>query len=183
MKSASMLNYFNELEEQRNKLFPKLNELSMEQLWRSPREGKWTIGETIYHLYLMIRLVRVAAQIFIPLTSLYAHLVKNKRYNKDIVDIYSEYQKEKKRQMKAPSILNPPRKIVHSLNFEQLNQLLANETEKLLEIVNNIDEEIAGHIHFFDPIARNPNLIQSIKLLVIHEYHHFKIIEKDRVLL
>lgn len=41
------------------------------------------------------------------------------------------------------------------------------------ELVKNIEEDIAGHIVFPDPIAHYPNLIQSIQLLAIHEKHHF----------
>lgn len=53
-----------------------------------------------------------------------------------------------------------------------------NETLALQWLVKNIEEDIAGHIRFPDPIAHYPNLIQAIQLLAIHEQHHFKIMEK-----
>jgi hypothetical protein len=60
-----------------------------------------------------------------------------------------------------------------------LNQLLVKETLKISTMVANIEEDIAGHIVFLDPVANNPNLIQAIQLLAIHEAHHIRIIHDN----
>lgn len=65
------------------------------------------------------------------------------------------------------------------MNAKELEQLLLNETNELQALVKNIEEDIAGHIVFFDPIAHYPNLIQAIQLLAIHEKHHFIIMENN----
>ena len=65
------------------------------------------------------------------------------------------------------------------MNGKELEQLLVNETNAIKVCVQNIEENIAGHIVFLDPIANYPNLIQSIQLLAIHEKHHFLIIENS----
>lgn len=65
------------------------------------------------------------------------------------------------------------------MNVTQLEQLLTRETDEIKKLVQNIEENIAGHIVFLDPIAHYPNLIQSIQLLAIHEKHHFMIMETN----
>lgn len=177
MKSRSMKKHFETLEQQRHMLFPVLESLSFNQLWERPKPNKWSIGEAMYHLYLITRMLRVAAQITIPSMKLFAQMRRNKPFETETYDIYKEYQQKNKRGMKAPFILDPPKKIHRSLNFSELINLLHVETNNIARMVENIDEDIAGHIIFFDPIAHHPNLIQAVQLLAIHEAHHFRIIE------
>jgi len=73
----------------------------------------------------------------------------------------------------------PPSKKRFTLSSDDIEQLLVNETSAMQELVKNIEEDIAGHIVFPDPIAHYPNLIQSIQLLTIHEKHHFTIIKEQ----
>lgn len=61
----------------------------------------------------------------------------------------------------------------------ELEKLLSRETDEIKKLVQNIEENIAGHIVFLDPIAHYPNLIQSIQLLAIHEKHHFMIMKNN----
>lgn len=61
----------------------------------------------------------------------------------------------------------------------ELEELLSRETDEIKKLVQNIEENIAGHIVFLDPIAHYPNLIQSIELLAIHEKHHFMIMKNN----
>lgn len=65
------------------------------------------------------------------------------------------------------------------MDVKELERLLLNETNEIKALVKNIEEDIAGHIVFLDPIAKYPNLIQAIQLLAIHEKHHFIIIENN----
>ncbi|MEO4053956.1 DinB family protein [Solibacillus sp. CAU 1738] len=179
MKSKSMKNHFITIEEQRKSLFPTLESLSMTKLWGKPEENKWSIGESVYHLFLITKMLRVAAIITIPCTKFYAQMMRNKSFEHSINDIYKDYKEKHGKNMKAPFILNPSKKIYKTMNFVQLNQLLVDETLKLSKIVENIDEDIAGHIIFLDPVANYPNLIQAIQLIAIHEAHHFRIIQRD----
>ncbi|OZI12412.1 hypothetical protein CEW92_06735 [Bacillaceae bacterium SAS-127] len=179
MKSESIEFHFNTLEQQREILFPTVESLTMNQLWERPSDGKWSIGESIYHLYLMMKVLRVAAVITIPCTKLYAKSVRRKLYATSIHDIYQEYGNKRKKSMKAPFVLNPPNNIRLNLTFDDVNALLVNETRRVKKLVEEIDEDIAGHIIFLDPVANYPNLIQAIQLLAIHEAHHFRIMKRD----
>lgn len=174
MKSESMSQHFHILSEQRDLFMPKIQSLSLEKLWYRKEEGKWSIGEHLYHLYLIIRMLKVATKcsyVLIP----YAKMRRKKPFPTEIHDIYIEFQEKKGRGMRAPFILVPPKRIRHAMDAQELIQLLLKETNEMRAAV----EHIEGHIVFLDPIAKYPNLIQSIQLLVIHERHHFRIIENS----
>ncbi|PGK38934.1 hypothetical protein CN907_13830 [Bacillus anthracis] len=178
MKSQNISKHFQTLHVQRNEFLPHLHSLSQEQLWYRKEDKKWSIGEHFYHLYLIARMLKVAIKVSLTLFP-YAKLRKNATFATDIHDIYAEYKKKHGKGMKAPWILIPSKKVYHSMNVTELEELLARETDEIKKLVQNIEENIAGHIVFLDPIAHYPNLIQSIQLLAIHEKHHFMIMKNN----
>lgn len=178
MKSKSMAHHFHLLQEQRTHYLPCIHSLSQEQLWHREKEGKWSIGEHFYHLYLILKMLKTATKFSLILTP-YAKMRRNKPFATEINDIYEEYKNKKGRGMRAPGILVPPSKIRFTLSSDEIEQLLVNETSAMQELVKNIEENIAGHIVFPDPLAHYPNLIQSIQLLAIHEKHHFRIMAEQ----
>jgi hypothetical protein len=178
MKSESMSKHFRTLTSQRDQFMLKTQPLTHDILWHRIDDGKWSIGEHLYHLYLILRMVKVATK-FSFLLIPYAKMKRNKPFKTEIYDIYAEFKEKKGRGMKAPRILVPPKRIRYALDWKELEELLLNETSEMKELVKNIEEDIAGHILFLDPIAKYPNLIQAIQLLAIHEKHHFLIIENN----
>jgi hypothetical protein len=104
-----------------------------------------------------------------------AYARKNKPYPTETYNIYAEYNQKKRKPMKAPSVINPPACIEKKWNITEVQWFLEYETEKLYSLVKFIEEDLAGNIYYPDPIAHNPNLIQSIHLLAIHEQHHFEL--------
>ena len=178
MKSESIAKHFHTLHQQRSHFLPKIQSLSQEELWYRNEDGKWSIGEHFYHLYLIARMLKVAIKFSFVLLP-YAKMRRNAPFATEIHDIFAEFKEKKGRGMNAPFILVPPKKIYHSMNGEELERLLVSETNAIQALVKNIEEDIAGHIVFLDPIAKYPNLIQAIQLLAIHEKHHYVIIENS----
>jgi len=178
MKSNSMATHFHTLQEQRVHYLPYIQSLPQNQLWHREVEGKWSIGEHFYHLYLILKMLKTATKCSLLLTP-YAKIRRNKPFATEIHDVYEEFKNKKGRGMRAPAILVPPKKIRFVLNSDEIEQLLITETSAMKELVKDIEENIAGHIVFPDPLAHYPNLIQSIQLLAIHEKHHFRIMEQQ----
>lgn len=83
------------------------------------------------------------------------------------------YPLKKGKGMPAPKILLPPKKICFVLSGCDIEHKLVHETLTLQKLVKDIEEDIAGHIRFPDPVAHYPNLIQAIQLLAIHEQRSF----------
>ncbi|WP_155590019.1 DinB family protein [Lysinibacillus cavernae] len=177
MKSNSMAKHFLTLQEQRTHYLPAIHALSKEELWRRTLEDKWSIGEHFYHLYLIFKMLHKATKYSFFLLPI-AKMRRNKPFATEIHNIFEEYQANKGKGMRAPGILVPPKKIRFALSSHDIEQLLLNETLALQQFVKDIEEDIAGHIIFPDPIANYPNLIQAIQLLAIHERHHFEIVGK-----
>ena len=176
MKSESISKHFHTLNQQRSQFLPKLQSLPQEELWHRNKNGKWSIGEHLYHLYLIAKMLKVAIKFSLTLLP-YAKIRRNAPFATEIHDIYAEYKEKNGKGMKAPWILVPSKKIYYSMDSKELERLLVNETNAIEVCVQNIEENIAGHIVFLYPIAKYPNLIQAIQLLAIHENHHFLIIE------
>ncbi|WP_164219746.1 DinB family protein [Virgibacillus sp. YIM 98842] len=177
LKSEKMDMYFNQLKIQRETFYHDTN-LNFAAGWTRPISGKWSIGETLYHLVLMTRLFRRISNFYIPAMLPVAYARKNKPYPSETYNIYAEYYQKKNRAMKAPSVINPPSGIEKKWNITEVQWFLEYETEKFYSLCKYIDENIAGQIYYPDPIAHNPNLIQSIHLLAIHEQHHFDLTKK-----
>ncbi|MGY0694439.1 DinB family protein [Virgibacillus sp. FSP13] len=177
MKSKQIRLHFQKLEAQRTAFFRDSN-LNFADSWTRPLPEKWSIGETLYHLLLMARLFRRFSLVYIPVMLPLAHLRKKKAYKIEIHDIYQEYRLKKKRAMNAPFLIKPPADLEEKWNVEEIKSFLEQETDRLMDILNNIDQDVAGQIYYPDPIAAYPNLIQCIHLLAIHEQHHFTITKK-----
>jgi len=62
LKSDSMMKHFHTLQEQRAHYMPSIHELSQKELWYRSEEGKWSIGEHFYHLYLILRMLKTATK-------------------------------------------------------------------------------------------------------------------------
>ncbi|CAM3206041.1 DinB family protein [Filibacter tadaridae] len=177
MKSEQMHNYFIKLKQQRD-VFYNDDNLNFENAWKRPMPEKWSIGETLYHLVLMVRVFRGFSRIYVPIMLPLAYVQKKKPYKKEIHDIYQEYRYKKKRSMNAPFLIKPPSGLERKWTFNDIQALLEYETDKLATNLNDIDQDLAGQIYFPDPVAMYPNLIQCVHLLAIHEQHHFNITKK-----
>lgn len=177
MKSKEMATHFQTLSEQRETFIQEADQLT-DELWQRPLPEKWSTGETLYHLYLMLRLFRRFSSGYIKVMQPIAKVRRNRAYPTQIHNIYEEYGKTKNRAMEAPFLIKPKRTIIGAYTLQELLRMLQRETTKLREIVRRLDEDIAGNIYYVDPVAHHPNLIQSIHLLAIHEQHHFDLVKK-----
>ncbi|WP_174616114.1 DinB family protein [Virgibacillus ihumii] len=177
MKSAVLTNYFQRLDQQRT-LFFNSETIDFSRVFIRPFPNKWSVGETLYHLVLMIKFFRRFSQFYIPVTTPVARLRRKKPFKTEIHDIYREHTEKQKGPMDAPKIIVPPPGLAEKYNFEEIKEILVMETVKLRMDVNHIEQDIAGHICYPDPIAYYPNLLQSVQLLAIHEQHHFNLVRK-----
>lgn len=177
MKSKYMKNYFTVIYEQREEFANELKNLENKE-WERPQEDKWSIGETYYHLYLMIKLFRQLNKTFLPIAKPVAKLRSGKSYKLQSEDIFTEYNEKHNKPMKAPFVLMPPKDVKEKISFKWLLSELDIETRYLEKMLSNISDNVAGHIRYPDPIAHYPNLIQCINILGIHEKRHFLLCKK-----
>ncbi|WP_254593544.1 DinB family protein [Terribacillus sp. AE2B 122] len=177
MKSSYMQDHFDTIYLQRKKFDEDIQEYRNKE-WMRPQPDKWSIGETYYHLYLLLNRFRQLNKFYIPVGKPFSKACRRTPYKTEIEDIYKAYREKHGKPMKAPSILLPPKNIERKIQFKQLKQDLHNETFQFKRVVSGIESNIAGNIRYPDPLAHYPNLIQSIHLIGIHEQHHFRLCRK-----
>ncbi len=177
VKSVYMKDHFQKIYKQREAMIEELTHFQSKE-WIRPYEDKWSWGETYYHLYLMIKWFRRVSKVYVPLARPVGTLRKDKPYETCSFDVYARYKEKNKKPMKAPFILIPPEYKKINVSFDWLLEEIEKETKLLESVVSNISDDEAGHIRFLDPLANNPNLIQGIDLLGIHERHHFLLCQK-----
>ncbi|MFD1064776.1 DinB family protein [Oceanobacillus locisalsi] len=131
---------------------------------------KWSVAESIYHCYLLLKLTRLTSVCYLPVARAYMKVCRPtvKRYNVDMSNIYRE------KTMKAPFILKPKMKREYTL--AELRELLEEETEKLKSCVAQLTKEQCYWIRYPDPVPAYPNVVQVVKLLRIHEEHHYTVV-------
>lgn len=177
MLSIYMKNHFKTIYDQRAEFFGKIIN-NKDIVWVRPSKDKWSVGETYYHLYLMVKRIRQLNKIYLPISRKIVERKKNSPFLTYSKDIFTEYKEKKNKNMKAPFMLIPPKGIEDRITFDNLLSAIYKETKYLEKMVSTIEDDVAGHIKYPDPIAHYPNLIQSIHLIAIHEKHHFLICAK-----
>src|SRR5690625_2010808 len=130
MKSEYMKRYFQLIDQQRHVFYYDVLEAELDP-WARPLPNKWSVWETVYHLYLLARLVRRFSAVYLPLMLPYGALRKNRPYQTEIHHIYEDYTRVKNRPMPAPSVLVPPKNVGEQHTFKDIQRLLNFETVKL----------------------------------------------------
>lgn len=159
---------FEEIQTMRNKYFN--TELFKSSIHTRIVPDKWSVAESIYHCYLLLKLTRITSAYYLPIACFYMKFrrPKVKRYIDDMENIY------RKKTMKAPFILKP--KMKKEYRLKELRDLLEEETEKMKTCVSSLTKEQCYWIRYPDPVPKYPNVMQVMKLLKIHEEHHYTVV-------
>lgn len=160
---------FTELEEMRNEYFktPEFNGDIHKRVVRN----KWSIEEVLYHCYLLLKFTRQASEVYLPAGKIAMKLSsgKPKDYNGNMNNIY-----EGPEPMPAPCILIP--KVNNDYSKGELRLMMEDETEKMKKLVGKLSKDEAYWITYPDPVPDYPNTVQTVKLLQIHEAHHYNVL-------
>jgi hypothetical protein len=125
----------------------------------------------------MVRLFRKGTSFYKYIAYPLAYLFKHRQYKTETTDVYAEYIREGKK-MKAPFVIVPEHNKDNPIRFIKLKDNIEDETNQIKSILDKIDEKIAGHIRYPDPVVNYPNLIQSVQIVGFHEINHFNIVHK-----
>lgn len=171
MKSKIIEKYFLVIEQQRQTIFGLLDPLSPEELWQQPSAGRWSCGQWLEHLYRILRVQRLGIRIYIPLAFPFAYLLRKRPYAIQAQDLYSEQPSS----VPGPVFpgLNPKNRAEDPKPLKYLKDNLSRETSALRKSLD-MDENIAGHIRFWDGPYSWINLIQTVQIIGFHEANDFK---------
>lgn len=131
---------------------------------------KWSIAESIYHCYKLLKLTRIALQIYLPISKPIVKILPSVNHNHRMSNIYEG------KTMQAPFVLIPGD--VSHFNKGDFRNMLEKETDLIKSLVRNHTEKEILCIRLPDPVPNFPNILQTIKLIEIHERHHYKIVSE-----
>lgn len=159
---------FSELEDMRNTYFS--SDVFNGDIYQRKEADKWSVGEVIYHCYLLLKLTRIVSEVYLPSARLIRRTagLKPKSYYNEMENIYLGPT------MKAPKILEP--KMKREFSKGELRLMLERETGRLKTLISRQDDKDIYWIRYPDPVPNFPNVIQTVKLIKIHETHHYKIL-------
>lgn len=164
---------FDELEALRNDYF-RTDEFN-DDIYKRAVPDKWSIGEVIYHCYLLLKLTRQLSEVYVPLSRTFMKISHRspEYYDSEMENIYAGET------MKAPDILVPKMKKEYSKG--ELRLMLETETDRLKKCLESLNKDELYWIRYPDPVPGYPNIIQTVKVAKIHEAHHYKIVvERER---
>lgn len=161
-------NIFDELETLRNDYFS--TDAFNRDIYKRTVPDKWSVGEVIYHCYLLLKLTRQLSQVYVPLAGSYMKLLhqRPKYYDGRMENIYAG------KTMQAPAVLIPNMRKEYTKG--ELRLMLEEETDKLKKCLEGLNKDELYWIRYPDPVPGYPNIIQTVKVAKIHEAHHYRIV-------
>ncbi|ACX66761.1 DinB family protein [Paenibacillus sp. Y412MC10] len=146
------------LKETRDELFGILTGLSGDQLNQKDLNS-WSISQVCQHLFKTEELYVVAIKK--GLKSKEDSFIENKSV---------EFLLDRSQKLEAPDIAKPTDEF---LEYEEIIEKLNNSRQKLLELLNTVeDESVLSKRHFMHPVFKEMLLIEWVKSLYLHEQRH-----------
>ena len=147
------------LKETRDELFGILTGLSGDQLNQQKDLNSWSISQVCQHLFKTEELYVVAIKR--GLKSKEDSFIENKSV---------EFLLDRSQKLEAPDIAKPTDEF---LEYEEIIEKLNNSRQKLLELLNTVeDESVLSRRHFIHPVFKEMLLIEWVKSLYLHEQRH-----------
>ncbi|SEL05222.1 DinB superfamily protein [Paenibacillus sp. cl141a] len=147
------------LKETRDELFGILTGLSGDRLNQQKDLNSWSISQVCQHLFKTEELYVVAIKR--GLKSKEDSFIENKSV---------EFLLDRSQKLEAPDIAKPTDEF---LEHEEIIEKLNNSRQKLLELLNTVeDESVLSRRHFIHPVFKEMLLIDWLKSLYLHEQRH-----------
>ncbi|WP_051128263.1 hypothetical protein [Amphibacillus jilinensis] len=90
MQNTSITKHFEKIYDQRE-IFSRFIAENNWQVWARPQVNKWSIGETYYHLYLMVKRFRQLNTVYLPLAKPIAWIWKHSSYSTQIKRTFNQW--------------------------------------------------------------------------------------------
>ena len=162
---------FDELQQLRDEYYSQ--DVFCENIHHRVVTNKWSVAEVVYHCYLLVRFTRQFSEYYLGFAKkIYKFIPETKDHY--MANIYLG------KTMKAPKILEP--RLSKEYTIDELREMIDKESDKIQKMFNTLSKEQQQRIRFPDPIPHYPNVIQTVKLLLIHEKHHYEIVRRREML-
>lgn len=166
MRSPTLERYLAMVQQQRQELYDRIAPLPAEMVWRRPGDGHWSVGQNLEHVNKLVRLFRWMFTIYLPIARPIARLRRHRPFPIDKEDIYQH-------DTQKPPGVEPKDRSIDPMPFDELRRLLDAELARIRGVLDDLDEDIAGNIYYWDWVTGKVNVQQCILLDYYHERRHF----------
>jgi hypothetical protein len=165
---------------QRGALFDALAGVSEGRLWERPAPKKWSPGEHLDHTRVLNRSFRRLLTLAWPVVSLWPTLLPGARrrlerpYPTDIDDVY-----QRPNMPSWVGFLWPPKRTPsRPAPVAELERALAEEHGAIERFFAGKPEPLLGHVSLWDPAIGRLNLVQTLRVGVHHDQHHYEAVRR-----
>jgi len=162
------------MDQQREQLFADLGDLGEGELWQSPGENEWSIGENLDHQRVFnsgnLTLYKIT---WILLFSL-AKLRYDKPYDVNIDNVY----KRSGFPLRTGWMWSPKNTPEKPTSLEILKVNLTNSHQEVRKFYTGKDPDYLGHVSMYDPAIGWLNLIQALRVGLYHDELHMEQIQE-----
>jgi hypothetical protein len=168
--------YLDMMDQQREQLFAELDGISKEDIWRSPAEKEWSIGENLDHLRVInsstLTLFKITWLFLLPL----AKIRYDRPYDLDIDNVY----KRPGFPLNTGWIWSPKYTPSKPTSAEVLKENLAQAHTEVRKFFTGKDTDYLGHVSLYDPVMGWLNLIRALRVGLYHDALHMEQIQEAK---
>jgi DinB superfamily len=166
MRSPTLSSYFEQIRAQRQELYGRIAPLAAATIWRRPGDGHWSVGQNLEHVNKLLRLFRWLWTIYFPLAVPIARLRRRRPFLIDKEDIYQH-------DTQRPPGVKPKDRSNSPIPYEELRRSMDIELARVMRLLKDLDEDVAGNIYYWDWVTGAVNVQQCVLLDYYHERRHF----------
>ena len=171
MQSPTLERYFAMVQGQRESLYRRIENLPPETIWKRPASrsesgGTWSVGQSLEHINKLLRLFRWLYTAYLPIAVPIARaFFVGKPFSVEAEDFFQ-------RDLPRPPGLAPRDRSRCPWPYARLRTSMDGEWERTRRQLEDIPEELAGHVCLWDPLTGKINMMQCLLLDYYHERRH-----------
>ncbi len=166
MRSPTQERYFGQIQAQRQEIYDRIAPLPAATIWRRPGDGHWSVGQNLEHVNKLLRLFRWLFLIYLPVAVPIARVRRHRPFAIDKEDIYQH-------DTQRPPGVKPKDRSKNPFRYEALREAMDAELARTSRALQNLPEDVAGNVYYWDWVTGLVNLHQMILLDYYHERRHF----------
>jgi hypothetical protein len=160
--------YLDLLDLQREIVFDALQGLSDTQLWQRPTPKAWSIGEILYHNYLLFATTYPAVRLAWKYLHKRGERLRNRPYAAEIDDIY----RRPTFPMWVGFLWRPKYSAKNPVPLDKIQAETRSLHTDFRLFYTGKDEDILGNVYLYDPVFGWCNLIVTLRIGIYHDQLH-----------
>jgi hypothetical protein len=166
--------YLQRMEDQREEIFRDLGCVPESRVWTRFDPGKWSAGELLDHTRVLNRFFRRMLRVLWPVLLPMARIRQGRAYPVEIDNVYQRPNMPSRVGVLWSPHFRPDRPVP----VPSLGELLADEHRRIGVFFRGKDERLLGNCYVWDPAIGWLNFIQTLRVGIYHDQHHYAAVRR-----